>query len=272
MSHSEELSDGSTGYRIDATTIQWCLGRKNGNGDIEESVNPFFKDLYENVSSLLAGGENYLHQLEAREHTAQVESEQREDREDRFRRGFSPERIVEGAVEKRGLPVLFCSPTMELGVDISTLNTVYMRNVPPTPANYGPEKRKGRKKRSARAGGYLLRGEIPHDQYFFADPPAMVAGVVKAPTIDLANEDLVKSHLHAVWLAETGAKLGSSIRDVLNLEDREGLSLDESLLAQIKSPHVKLRAGERTSRILAILEDSLTSENASWFTPTWQTI
>jgi ATP-dependent helicase YprA (DUF1998 family) len=34
------------------------------------------------------------------------------------------------------LPALFCSPTMELGVDISTLNAVYLRNVPPTPANY----------------------------------------------------------------------------------------------------------------------------------------
>ena len=30
------------------------------------------------------------------------------------------------------LAVLYCSPTMELGVDIATLNTVYMRNVPPT--------------------------------------------------------------------------------------------------------------------------------------------
>ena len=36
----------------------------------------------------------------------------------------------------RFLPVLFCSPTMELGVDISALNAVYLRNVPPTPANY----------------------------------------------------------------------------------------------------------------------------------------
>ena len=44
----------------------------------------------------------------------------------------------------RFLPVLFCSPTMELGVDISALNAVYLRNVPPTPANYA--------QRSGRAG------------------------------------------------------------------------------------------------------------------------
>jgi ATP-dependent helicase YprA (DUF1998 family) len=45
---------------------------------------------------------------------------------------------------QRFLPVLFCSPTMELGVDISALNTVYLRNMPPTPANYA--------QRSGRAG------------------------------------------------------------------------------------------------------------------------
>lgn len=42
------------------------------------------------------------------------------------------------------LPILYCSPTMELGVDISQLNVVNMRNVPPTPANYA--------QRSGRAG------------------------------------------------------------------------------------------------------------------------
>ena len=47
---------------------------------------------------------------------------EREDREEQFRTA--------------DLPVLYCSPTMELGVDISQLNVANMRNVPPTPANY----------------------------------------------------------------------------------------------------------------------------------------
>ena len=55
----------------------------------------------------------------------QVDMEDRLEREAKFRseKGKFPE-----------LPLMFCSPTMELGVDISSLNTVYMRNVPPTPA------------------------------------------------------------------------------------------------------------------------------------------
>jgi hypothetical protein len=70
----------------------------------------------------------------------------------------------------RFLPVLFCSPTMELGVDISALNAVYLRNVPPTPANYA--QRSGRAGRSGQAALVLTycSSQSPHDQYFFRDP------------------------------------------------------------------------------------------------------
>jgi hypothetical protein len=100
-------------------------------------------------------------------------------------------------------PVLFCSPTMELGVDISALNAVYLRNVPPTPANYA--QRSGRAGRSGQAALVLTysSSQSPHDQYFFRDPKAMVHGEVRPPLLDLANRDLVESHLSAVWLACT---------------------------------------------------------------------
>ena len=44
------------------------------------------------------------------------------EREDKFRAG--------------DISALFCSPTMELGIDIANLNVVHMRNAPPNPANY----------------------------------------------------------------------------------------------------------------------------------------
>ena len=101
--------------------------------------------------------------FEAREHTAQVDPDNREIREKRFRFGerereeleTDEKRLREVGEANRFLPVLFCSPTMELGVDIAALNAVHMRNVPPTPANYA--QRGGRAGRSGqtvrRSGG-----------------------------------------------------------------------------------------------------------------------
>ena len=62
--------------------------------------------------------------------------------------GAGEKHLREIGETSRFLPVLFCSPTMELGVDISALNAVYLRNVPPTPANYA--QRSGRAGRSGR--------------------------------------------------------------------------------------------------------------------------
>ena len=121
------------GYRIKASAIRWLPSdgtkaaddpvRKAVGTDWSARVNPFFRDLYEQVAESLSG-------LHAREHTAQVPAEVREQREEDFRKGT--------------LPLLYCSPTLELGVDIASLNAVGLRNVPPTPANYA--------QRSGRAG------------------------------------------------------------------------------------------------------------------------
>jgi Lhr-like helicase len=116
--------------------------------------NPFFRELYEHVAEMLGADGALPFSFEAREHTAQVDHQVRAWREDRFRFDKKDrERIAANKEEMQRegeptnfLPALFCSPTMELGVDISALNTVYLRNVPPTPANYA--QRAGRSGRS----------------------------------------------------------------------------------------------------------------------------
>lgn len=264
--------DGQPGWKLNAG----CVVFKKATPKVDPSHanhDAFFRDLYSNLSRLLRAPGHPLFGFEAREHTAQVDQERREIRERRFR--YGPKEKQELAAEEkklreldessRFLPVLFCSPTMELGVDISSMNAVYLRNVPPTPANYA--QRSGRAGRSGQAALVLTyaAAQSPHDQYFFQDPQRMVHGEVKAPLIDLANRELIESHLHATWLACTEEPLLDAISELLVLEDPERPVRDE-LFARMTDPKIAPRAKERIGRVLALVEDELRPEAAPWFT------
>lgn len=265
----EETDFGLIGWQLNGSAMLWQAG--NGSASRQAHENTFFRNLYRNIAKLLSEPAHRLFDFEAREHTAQVEQDDRMEREARFR--FTDKDREEWR-QKHGhdldwLPVLFCSPTMELGVDISSLNTVYMRNVPPTPANYAQ-----RSGRAGRAGQPALvitycASQSPHDQYYFRDPVRMVHGQVNAPTLDLANRELVQSHLQAIWLAETGKKLGNSIRDLLDMEKPQDLPLTADLSDELSKPAAQRKAHERGLAVLGMLKDELTPERAPWFTPTW---
>ena len=44
-------------------------------------------------------------------------------------------------------------------------------------------------------------------------------GVVRPPSIDLTNPDLIESHLHAEWLAASGVDLNPSIGENLDMAE-----------------------------------------------------
>ena len=217
-----------TGWRLSPSAVRLIPGP--ALADENHRGNRYFHDLYTTIASDLGDGRSSYWGLEGREHTAQVSQKQREWREWRFR--FEQDDMEHLATSEyrteiratgesdRFLPALFCSPTMELGVDISALNAVYLRNVPPTPANYA--QRAGRAGRSGQAAvvvTYCASGS-PHDQYFFERRNDMVAGVVRPPALDITNEELVRSHLHAVWLAEAKLALSPDIPEILDLRRR----------------------------------------------------
>ncbi len=256
--------DGRTGWQLVDTCVTFALDAP------KITRNPYYEAHYNTLADLLAAPPHPLYGFEAREHTAQVEAKVREQREWRFKYGPDDQtRLRELAEEKKGrdrfLPVLFCSPTMELGVDISALNAVYLRNVPPTPANYA--QRSGRAGRSGQAAFVLTycSAQGPHDQYFFRHPEAVVHGEVRPPFLDLANRDLVDNHLQAVWLACTKQPLSGSIPDLLQLANPKR-PLREDLLAAIECADVTEEAVARIRRVLDLLTDALTPEAAPWFT------
>lgn len=255
---AEPTGDPPTpGFQLQAAQIRWLPG--DGKTAFHDPIriprapvsggrtNPFFADLYEGFAD---GGQG----IEAREHTAQVRPEEREARERRFR--------------SAELPVLFCSPTMELGVDIAALNVVNMRNVPPTPANYA--QRSGRAGRSGQpALVYTFCSSWnSHDQYFFRRPERMVAGKVAPPQLDLANEDLVRAHVHAIWLAQTGVSLKSSLTDLLDVEgDEPSLELRPSIRTEVENSKAREGARTRAAAVLAAIGPEL--ESADWYDATW---
>jgi len=245
------------GYQLPASAMLWVAGdgTKAFHDPIRVSrlpeeggqTNPFFVEFYKKIAS-------ELHGLRAREHTAQVPYADREKREEEFRAGE--------------LPVLFCSPTMELGIDISQLNVVNMRNVPPTPANYA--QRSGRAGRSGQPALVFTYASVrsPHDQYFFKKPERMVAGAVTPPRLDLSNDDLLRAHLHAIWLAETGLRLGRSLKDILDLSGEEpSLELLDFVQFDIRNEKAKKRAKARGEQILHTLIDEL--KNSDWYRDDW---
>jgi superfamily II DNA/RNA helicase len=256
------------GWRLAANAVRLVAGEGRSDG---RPVNKYFVSLYEALSKALAEGGDGLFGLESREHTAQVEQERREWREWRFRWGHedreklaaNKERLREEGEPEVFLPALFCSPTMELGVDISALNAVYLRNVPPTPANYA--QRSGRAGRSGQAALVITycAAQSPHDQHYFAQPQEMVSGIVRPPALELANRDLIESHLHSVWLTESGQNLEDDIPHVLDLSSNK-LPVRSDITQNLKGDLLRERAKVVMRRVLDSASAELSTASGPW--------
>jgi superfamily II DNA or RNA helicase/very-short-patch-repair endonuclease len=256
----EQVRSGDVpGYQINADALRWLPAqgeirpldrtRLLEAGEIPPEVNRYFVECYRNFVNLKCV-------LEAREHTAQVTAGDREEREERFRSG--------------DLPLLFCSPTMELGVDIAQLNLVNLRNVPPTPANYAQRSgRAGRGGQPALVFTYCA-GRSPHDQYYFREPNKMVAGAVAPPRIDIRNRDLVRSHVYAIWMEVTKPDLGRTLPSVIDLTAVDGklpLPVKDSLVRDLRSPAHRAAALAKADKLVESIREELT--NAAWFHENW---
>ena len=256
----------------DAKTVQLCLTkiewhavnleqipvsllttkRLQGSTTNQTNTNKFFQTLYTRNAS---GIKN----LEGREHTGQVTNENRTKREEDFRNGK--------------IAALFCSPTMELGIDISDLNVVHMRNIPPSPANYAQRSgRAGRSNQEALVISYASVGS-GHDRYFYQRQGQMVSGVVEPPKLELANQDLMQSHVYAIWLAQTGLDLGSSMNRLLNLDTpHPNYPLNDDIRSVFQSTSTGDRLQKCIESVREVLADQFCQADinrASWYNDDW---
>ena len=248
------------GFQINAGALRWASGdgipaaidpvrarslHLRKGQFLKPTPNAFFTGLYQKSAAEMAG-------IIGAEHTGQVSDGDRITREEDFRAGK--------------LAALFCSPTMELGIDIRDLSVVHMRNVPPTPANYAQRSgRAGRGGQPALVLAFASEGSA-HDMYYFRHRDRMIAGSVPPARMDLGNKELVEAHLHSVWLMETGLGLGRSIEETID-RDQSNYPIDEQIAADLhlstsQRADVTYAFGEIARREPAI-------SNADWFSDTW---
>ncbi len=146
----------------------------------------------------------------AQEHSAAVSGDDRRKYETGFQKPDDP------------LNVLVCTPTMELGVDIGGLSAVFLRNVPPSPANYA--------QRHGRAGRHGQPAIIVtfcgtfgpysrHDQYFFRFPDRVISGRIAPPRFLLDNRSLLEAHVNALVLEIADLRLPRKSREYLRMEN-----------------------------------------------------
>lgn len=212
------------GYQISIDHMLWKRGDLKtvpidevrlavlGETSVRLTPNLYFQEFYQQ------NFKNYGKIIEGREHTGQLKNEDRQNREENFRKG--------------NISALFCSPTMELGIDISQLNIVHMRNVPPRPDNYAQRSgRAGRSGQSALVYTYCSTYS-PHDRNYFKNRIQMVHGVVVPPKIDITNEELVLSHLNAYVLMELQLPIHSKMEELIDLEE-SSLPIRENIQASL---------------------------------------
>ena len=270
-------------FRLRIEKILWKLGdgetvrtdpiKRRSYKDQLPTPNNFFREIYRRDFT-------ESKRLAAEDHTGQLRVTPRQEREDRFRADWyldeSKKILDENRIRSESISALFCSPTMELGVDIGGLSVVHMRNAPPNVANY--VQRSGRAGRSGQGALVFTycSGFSAHDRHYFKHQDQLVSGAVQVPRIDLLNRELLVTHLHALAISAIGLPgmeaVGGEQPSLIRLiaDDDPEMPLSPSVVQGLKISPTTFNSLRATfQRVIADFTGELTRTPNAWYTDDW---
>ena len=111
-------------------------------------------------------------------------------------------RSFEGQFKRGEINLLACSTTMEMGVDIGSIEAVLNTNVPPSIANYRQRVGRAGRRGQGFASSLTFARDTPLDREAFLNPVTYLRRQLRPPIVKLDSRRIVQRHANALLLAQ----------------------------------------------------------------------
>ncbi len=99
--------------------------------------------------------------------------------------------------DKHVINILACSTTMEMGVDVGSLELVVMNNVPPKAANYKQRAGRSGRMKQNRSASIALCGQDVHSRNVCEHPLTLINKAIGAPYVDFDSKVILQRQVNA---------------------------------------------------------------------------
>ncbi|MBB3763441.1 DEAD/DEAH box helicase [Sphingomicrobium lutaoense] len=183
--------------------------------------------------------------LRAEEHSAQQPPYRLREFEEQFKQG--------------DINLLACSTTMEMGVDIGSIEAVMMTNVPPSIANYNQRAGRAGRRGQGFSSSLTIARNTPLDRETFFDPIAYLGRKLASPRVSLDSDRIAQRHANAFllarWFSEVDGqfaktKCGDFFGCRVDLQPFEGLAPVDDFIEWLGRPSTAVETEGALQRLL----------------------